>query len=94
MSLGPRTAVYFVNEIPKQFKTMKPYLSMKLVFFCLFFKEFQGSSEELSTSSSQSGSVSQASDARISPPHCGDHLLVFPGSTTPPASPDSRLLRM
>ncbi|GAB6033542.1 Breast carcinoma amplified sequence 3 [Chamberlinius hualienensis] len=49
-----------------------------------------GSSEELSTSSSQSCSASQMSDA---PLHSNDHLIGFPPATTPTSSsPDVSLM--
>ncbi|CAM1308780.1 BCAS3 (predicted) [Pycnogonum litorale] len=40
--------------------------------------EFQASSDELSTASTHSDTTSQAFDARRSPPHSIEHVLVFP----------------
>uniref|UniRef100_T1J6D8 BCAS3 microtubule associated cell migration factor n=1 Tax=Strigamia maritima TaxID=126957 RepID=T1J6D8_STRMM len=48
--------------------------------------EFQGSMEELSSSSSHSGSMGQAFDARASPPHSMEHVLVFPADNGSPSS--------
>ncbi|GFY41714.1 breast carcinoma-amplified sequence 3 homolog [Trichonephila inaurata madagascariensis] len=49
-------------------------------------RNFQGSYEELSSSSSHSGSVSHGYDVGASPQGCMDHALVFPSSS---GSPDS-----
>lgn len=48
--------------------------------------EFQESMDELSSSSSHSGSVSHAFDARSSPPHSIEHVLVFPTDNGSPSS--------
>lgn len=50
-------------------------------------RDFQGSYEELSSSSSHSGSVSHSFDTRSSPAHCMEHVLVFPTSGGSPDSP-------
>ncbi|XP_035218906.1 breast carcinoma-amplified sequence 3-like isoform X2 [Stegodyphus dumicola] len=55
-------------------------------FDALRGEDFQGSCEELSSSSSHSGSVGHVFDVGTSPQSCTEHTLVFPASR---GSPDS-----